>query len=68
MKIDPNIYGFQFDGSITKDLSDINKKLEEEEMKESPDKDAIMNLRLKRLYRGMEMNTARGTRYNGIPW
>ena len=68
MRIDPNIYGFQFDRSVTKDLSEIEEKLDREASKDNPDKDEIMKLRLQRLYRGMELNSAIGTRYNGIPW
>lgn len=68
MKADVNTYGFQFDNSVTKDLSEITKKMEEEAKKPNPDKDTIMKLRLQKLYRGMEMNTSMGSRYNGIPW
>ena len=62
------INGFQFDDAVVKDLSEITKKMDEEMEKDSPDKDAIMKLRLLKLYRGMEMNTSYGPRYNGIPW
>jgi len=52
MKNDLRMYGQEFNPNVVKDVNDLNKKIEEETNQEE-----LMNLRLKRLYRGMELNT-----------
>lgn len=68
MRNDFMTYPYIFDKTVEKSVAEINEKFKEEMEKDNPDKDAIMKLRLQRLYKGMEMNTSFGMRYNGIPW
>ena len=46
-----NLYGNEFNSSVVKDVIDFNKKIKEEK-----DPEELLKLRLKRLYRGMELN------------
>ena len=61
MNRDARIYGQQFDGAVLKDLKEIDKKLEKE-----TDPEEIMQLKMAKLYRGMELNAGPLTRnYRG---
>ena len=52
MKNDLRMYGQEFNPNVIKDVNDLNEQIEKE-----TDQEKLMNLRLKRLYRGMELNT-----------
>lgn len=52
MKNDLRMYGQEFNPNVIKDVNDLN-----EQIKKETDQEKLMNLRLKRLYRGMELNT-----------
>ena len=52
MKNDLRMYGQEFNPNVMKDVTELNKEIEKE-----TDQEKLMNLRLKRLYRGMELNT-----------
>lgn len=52
MKNDLRMYGQEFNPNAIKDINDLNEQIEKE-----TDQEKLMNLRLKRLYRGMELNT-----------
>jgi hypothetical protein len=52
MKNDLRMYGQEFNPNVIKDVNELNKEIEKE-----TDQEKLMNLRLKRLYRGMELNT-----------
>ena len=52
MKNDLRMYGQEFNPNVIKDVTELNKEIEKE-----TDQEKLMNLRLKRLYRGMELNT-----------
>lgn len=52
MKNDLRMYGQEFNPNVIKDVTELNKEIEKE-----VDQEKLMNLRLKRLYRGMELNT-----------
>lgn len=44
------------DEQAIKDVIDLNKKIEEEKMKDNPDPKELEKLYLRQLYRGMEIN------------
>ena len=46
------MYGQEFNPNVIKDVNNLNEQIEKE-----TDQEKLMNLRLKRLYRGMELNT-----------
>lgn len=52
MKTDIRMYGQEFNSSVIKDLNELNQKIGQEK-----DPEELLSLRMKRLYRGMEMNT-----------
>lgn len=52
MKNDLRMYGQEFNPNVIKDINKINEEIEKE-----TDQEKLLNLRLKRLYRGMELNT-----------
>ena len=52
MKNDLRMYGQEFNPNVIKDVNELNKEIEKE-----TDQEKLMNLRLKRLYRGMELIT-----------
>lgn len=52
MKNDLRMYGQEFNPNVIKDVNNLNEQIEKE-----TDQEKLMNLRLKRLYRGMELNT-----------
>lgn len=55
------MYGQQYDPSVLKDLKNINEEIEKAENKEE-----LLQLRMQRLYRGMEMMSTPMTRnYRG---
>jgi len=58
-----------FNDDVLKDLKDIENQIKEE--KENPEADAekLLKLRLKKLYRGMELNSGFGNNIRrGIPY
>lgn len=57
MKINNKMYGQEYDPNVLKDLSEINKKMNNAESEEE-----ILRLRMLRLYRGMELNSSNMTR------
>lgn len=68
-----NIYGYgnPYNPEVLKDLDEINKEIEEEEKKEKPDKEKMLELRQKQMMRGMELmvGTMNGRTYRGYyPW
>lgn len=52
MKNDLRMYGQEFNPNVIKDINKLNEEIEKE-----TDQEKLLNLRLKRLYRGMELNT-----------
>lgn len=61
MKMNPKMYGQQYDPEVLRDLNKINEKMEKTE-----DQEEILQLRMQRLYRGMELNSTPMTRnYRG---
>ena len=61
MKNNPQMYGQQYDPNVLRDLKAINEKIEKAE-----DQEEILQLRMQRLYRGMELNSTQMTRnYRG---
>lgn len=52
MKNDLKMYGQEFNPNVIKDINKLNEEIEKE-----TDQEKLLNLRLKRLYRGMELNT-----------
>ncbi|MBP3630216.1 MAG: hypothetical protein J6J23_01870 [Clostridia bacterium] len=61
MKMNPKMYGQQYDPEVLRDLNKINEKMEKTE-----DQEEILQLRMQRLYRGMELNSTPITRnYRG---
>ena len=57
MKMNPKMYGQQYDPEVLRDLKTINEKMEKAE-----DQEEILQLRMQRLYRGMELNSTPMTR------
>lgn len=57
MNNDIRIYGNELNSEVIKDIKSLNEKISKE-----TDPDAEMQLRLQRLYRGMELNTGIATR------
>ena len=53
MKTNIRMYGQEFNSDVVKDVEKINKKIESE-----TDPEELLRLRMQRLYRGMEINTA----------
>lgn len=61
MKINSKMYGQQYDPEVLRDLKKINEKMEKAE-----DQEEILQLKMQRLYRGMELNSTPMTRnYRG---
>lgn len=61
MKNNPKMYGQEYDSNVVKDIKALNDKIEKEE-----DKEKLLNLRLQRLYRGMELvSTPMSRNYRG---
>ena len=50
MKNNPQMYGQQYDPNVLRDLKTINEKMEKAETQEE-----ILQLKMQRLYRGMEL-------------
>lgn len=47
-----------FNGDVIKDINEINKKIKEElENEEGVDREKLLQLKMQKLYRGMEMNS-----------
>ena len=53
MKSNIRIYGQEFNSDVIKDVKKLNEKIESE-----TDPEELLKLRMQRLYRGMEINTA----------
>ena len=61
MKNNPKMYGQEYDTNVLKDIKALNDKIEKEE-----DTEKLLNLRLQRLYRGMELvSTPMSRNYRG---
>ena len=61
MKNNPQMYGQQYDPNVLRDLKTINEKMEKAETQEE-----ILQLKMQRLYRGMELMSTPMTRnYRG---
>lgn len=68
-----NIYGYgnPYNPDVLKDLDNIKKEIEDEMKKDEPDKEKLLELKEKQLYRGMNLlsGTMNGRTYRGmIPW
>ena len=62
MKNNPQMYGQQYDPNVLRDLKAINEKMEKAETQEE-----ILQLKMQRLYRGMEcMASTMTRRYGGF--
>lgn len=70
LKPKENIYGSKFDRDVLNDLEKISKEIEEEEQKDEIDKEHLLQLKMQKLYRGMELNSGYITNYRnrGIPY
>ena len=53
MKSNIRMYGQEFNSDVIKDVKKLNEKIESE-----TDPEELLKLRMQRLYRGMEINTA----------
>lgn len=51
------LYGNEFNRDVVKDINEINKKIEE-----TQDPNELLQLRIRRLYRGMELNAGQSRR------
>ena len=61
MKINPKMYGQEYDPQTLRDIKSINEKIEKE-----TDDEERLKLRLQRLYRGMELvSTPMSRNYRG---
>lgn len=61
MKINPKMYGQEYNPQILRDIKSINEKIEKE-----TDDEERLKLRLQRLYRGMELvSTPMSRNYRG---
>ena len=61
MKNNPKMYGQQYDPNVLRDLKTINEKMEKAETQEE-----VLQLKMQRLYRGMELMSTHMTRnYRG---
>ena len=63
MRFDYLNYKSQFDANVLRDMKKIDEKINEEKKNETPDQDAIMKLRIAKLYRGMELCSGYANRY-----
>ena len=68
-----NVYGYgnPYNPDVLKDLDEIKKEIEDEMKKEEPDREKLLELKEKQLYRGMALTTGTlyGRIYNGLyPW
>ena len=68
-----NIYGYgnPYNPAVLKDLDEIKKEMEDEEKKENPDREKILELKQRQMLKGMalQMETMNGRTYRGMhPW
>ena len=68
-----NIYGYgnPYNPDVLKDLDEIKKEIEDELKKDEPDREKLLELKEKQLYRGMNLlsGTMNGRTHRGMyPW
>ena len=68
-----NIYGYgnPYNPAVLKDLDEIKKEMEDEEKKENPDREKILELKQRQMMKGMALQTdsLNGRTYRGMyPW
>ena len=65
-----NLYGSKFDKDVLNDLKKITEQIEEEKKNPECDREKLLQLRMQKLYRGMEMNNGYVNNYTnrGIPY
>lgn len=67
-----NTYSNPFDSGVLKDVDKIDKEIDEELKKEESgeeiDREKLLNLRMQKLYRGMEINSGMYNKWNRLPY